>query len=265
MAETKAPPCRLLPRRAGRAIGPGSSIAYETFGEGPPVICIAGFAASHVMWEPQVEDWSRERTVVLLDNRKVGESQGRGLVPWVDLMARDVLAVMDDLQLSTAAICGMSMGGFIAQKIAVRWPERVDRLILTCTAPQRPFPRPGPGPGMMFMSDDFARRHPEVRDYWIRKGRAGTAGSAIGQLIAIMSFDLRRDVPRIMAPTLVVHGTADRVVPVHHGRWLGDNIPGARIVIYEGAGHVLNIERASDYNRDVLAWLAREPTRTAGC
>lgn len=200
-------------------------------------------------------DWACERTVVLLDNRKVGASKGRGPVPWVHLMARDVLAVMDDLKLATATLCGMSMGGFVAQTVAVRWPARVDRLILASTAPQRAFPRPSPGPGMMFFSNDFGRRHPEIRDYWVRKGRAGTLASSLGQLVALMRFDLRRDVPRISVPTLVVHGAADRVVPVHHGRWLGRNIPGARIIIYEGAGHGLNIERAVDYNRDILKWL----------
>ncbi len=245
-----------LPPRHGLARGPGSGIAYETVGEGPPVVLIAGFAASREIWEPQLGDWARQCTLILLDNRRVGRSRAGGGIPWMHLMAEDVLAVMDDLGLARATLCGMSMGGFIAQTIAVRWPKRVDRLVLTCTAPQRPIPRPGMGPGLVFFSDDFAGRHPETVRYWVRKGRAATWPVGLAQLAAIIPFDLRRDMPRISAPTLVLHGSADRIIPVHHGRWLAAHIPGAQLVIYGSAGHGLSIERAADYNRDVLSWLA---------
>lgn len=240
----------------GKTRGPGSQISYEVLGQGSPLILIAGFAASRAIWEPQLDDWVGQHTLVLLDNRKVGRSRDGGGIPWIPLMAQDVLAVMDDLGLARATLCGMSMGGFIALTIAVRWPERVDRLILTCTAPQRPVPRPGIGPGLVFFSDDFARQHRETVRYWVQKGRAARWPAAMQQLLAIIAFDMRSDVPRISAPALVVHGTSDRVIPIHHGRWLASHIPGASLVVFQGAGHGVTIERAADYNREVLAWLA---------
>jgi len=245
----------------GTVGGPGGSvIAYETHGSGPPLLLIAGFGASRAIWQPQLADWAQHRQVITMDNRNAGKSRGPGFVPRIELMAGDALAVLDGLGIEEADICGMSMGGMIAQVIAMRHPERVRRLVLTCTAPCRPMPRPfGPGgPVGMLFSPGFAAAHPEAVQEWLKIGQAAPTSVMLRQAIAIMAYDLRREVPGLRLPVLVAHGSGDRVVPVRNGQWLAAHIPGAQLVIYEGAGHGMTIERTRDYNRDVLRFLLEE-------
>ncbi len=235
----------------------GALISYRILGNGPPLVLISGLGAEHSVWEPQVEAFAEHFQVVLIDNRNTGLSQGKPGIPWIETMANDTVAVLDDAGVQSACLAGMSMGGFIAETIAVTFPRRVRRLILTCTAPCRPVPALRTGVAEMFFSPKYRREHPaEVRD-WLQLVARGPVDllALAGQIVASAVFDLRREVQSIEAPTLVVHGTEDLVVPVHWGRWLAGHIAGAKLVLHEGAGHAVSIERREQYTRDAIEFL----------
>jgi 3-oxoadipate enol-lactonase len=215
----------------------GALLAYETVGSGPPLLLISGLGTEHSVWEPQLEAFSRYFTVLTFDNRNTGLSQSRPVVTWIETMATDAVAVMDDAGIGSAAIAGMSMGGFIAQSIAVTFPRRVRSLILTCTAPCRPIPALRSGVAEMFFSPEYREEHHAEVQEWvglIAKGPVDMLALA-GQIIASARFDLRREVQSIDVPTLVVHGTKDLVVPVNWARWLASHIRDARLVLHQGA------------------------------
>ena len=238
----------------------GATIFYKVTGEGPPLLLISGLGAEHSMWALQVDSFAEHFTVISFDNRKIGESSGGGLVPWIETMASDAAAVLDDAGYGRAHVVGMSMGGFIAQTLAVTFPRRVSKLVLTCTAAVRPIPRLRGGFRGMFFSPEFRRDHPERVSRWSELVRRDQpqVNAVLGQLVASALFDLRSEVSKIEVPTLVVHGTKDLLVPAECGRWLAEHIPGAELVLLEGAGHAVPIERAVEYNRLVVDFLSRE-------
>lgn len=235
----------------------GATISYETVGKGPPLLLISGLGAEHSVWDPQIEAFAEHFELILVDNRNTGLSMGKPGIPWIETMANDAVAVLDDAGIESACIAGMSMGGFIAQTIAVTFPRRVRKLILTCTAPCRPIPVLRSGVAELFFSPEYRASHPdEVRD-WVQlvaKGPVDVLALA-GQIIASAAFDLRREVQGIEVPTLVVHGTKDLVVPSRWARWLAGHIGGARLVLHQGGGHAVSIERREQYNRDALDFL----------
>jgi pimeloyl-ACP methyl ester carboxylesterase len=126
---------------------------------------------------------------------------------------------------------GISMGGFIAQTLALDHAARVDRLVLCSTS----------------LSGRFIHERPTPGDE-----------TRVAHLRACATFDRSADVGRITSPALVVAGTADILVPPANARLLADAIPGARLLLYEGAGHVLILERAREFNRDLAGFLCCE-------
>lgn len=196
--------------------------------------------------------------VVLIDNRGVGRS-ARGSVS-VLAMVGDVIAVLDDIGIGAAHVLGASLGGMIAQDLAVRYPERVDKLVLACTTPGWPFAYPMPSATVRLTAasrrlprDVAARRHvenalsaitleqrPDLVEQILARQRSATASQATwqGQVAAGTSYvgGLRqRD---IRARTLILHGEADRVVDPRNARLLAARIPHAQLITFPGRGHL---------------------------
>jgi len=109
-------------------------IHYEEYGEGPPVIMILGLGQDTATWEFQVSDFSEHFRLILLDNRDSGKSSSGPEIYTTETMARDILGLMDHLGMARAHILGTSMGGMIAQQVALMAPERVISLVLASTA-----------------------------------------------------------------------------------------------------------------------------------
>lgn len=252
-------------------------IYYELAGppEAPPLVLIRGLGRSSSYWLEMRSLLERERRVLVLDNRGVGRSDAPPL-PWgTDDMADDVALVLRESGLQRADVFGISLGGMIAQKLALRHPHRVRRLVLGCTTPGGRNARSVPpsavwalirAAGMPFeqgirstapfvLSDEALARRPEIIDLWVAIARSEPRSrrGLIGQLLAAAAHDAWDDLPFVRHETLVVTGDADRLIPMENSRLLADRIPRASLVILPGAGHDFPTERPEETARLILA------------
>ncbi len=261
----------------GGTAGPGGAAGPRV--PATAILLIMGLGIPGSGWDRQAYALAKEFTVVTYDNRGTGASDPAPMGYSIDAMAADAIGVLDHLGIARAHVVGISMGGFIAQTIALDHPERVDRLVLCSTAFGGPeqvsassdvladlagFGPPDRTPEERLrrrlrinFGEDFINRHPaEVRSFLESADRMPVAeGTRMVHLLASAEFDRSADVARITVPTLVMAGTDDILVPPENSRLLAARIPGARLLFYQGAGHSFIFERAREFNRDVAAFL----------
>lgn len=256
-----------------------TSIDYDIHGEGPPLVLINGLGFGRWGWFKQVPAFSRHFRTITFDVR--GE---RGLKNGVVDLADDVVALMDQLRIRKAHVLGTSLGGFVAQELALRRPDLVDRLVLVCTSyggsgPEAMSPRAladmvGWGSftpegtvrqGLETATSDIYRaERPEEFEQVIRWRLADSPSinAYYEQAMAGARFDLSGDVEHITSPTLVIHGAEDRYIPVANAAALAGAIPGAKLRVLDAAGHLVFIERFADVNREVVTFLKPRKPRT---
>lgn len=250
-----------------------TSIWWEEAGQGAPLLLIMGQAFDCRMWRRAVPALAERYRVLTFDNRGIGQSRvPRERFSIADLAA-DALSVLDAAGAATAHVYGVSMGGLIAQELALTHPERVRSLILGCTGAQDGSYRPGGGglrrlvprwvvlhlfPGAVTRALYGTRPPPMgVREDLQLIGSTAAPGWVIAQQSsAIAAFESKRRVPGLRVPTLVLHGSEDRVVPVARGQELASLIPGARWCVLQHAGHNYLTEAAGEANGAVLRFLA---------
>ncbi|WP_223279589.1 alpha/beta fold hydrolase [Streptomyces sp. SDr-06] len=255
----------------------GARIGFDSGGSGEPLVLLAGQANSRRWWDPVRADFSSAHTTITLDCLGTGTSDSPRDAEWsTRRFARDVIAVLDELGVERAHVYGTSMGGRVAQWLAIDHPHRVGALVLGCTSgggdgtvasdstvvsalsgddtaetltdlmvgPQWRQSHPGPLPvlGDPAMSDRARRAH----------RRASAQHDAWALL------------PRISAPTLVLHGTDDRLTPPANGALLAERIPGATLRLLTGARHAYFLERSEEAGGAVLDFLAAHPLPRAG-
>ena len=238
------------------------SIAYGVHGQGPQtLLLVTGLGGRSSDWgEPFVQALARRRRVITFDNRGTGASSKPPGWWTLEDMASDANAVLDAVHARRVDVLGHSMGGMIAQLLALDHPERVRRLVLVATnfggseiVPPAPEiaavlqpPRGTPldevvrsgmrritGPG-------FADAHPEKIERLVQNAVSQPTPKAAfsAQLSALLSSDRSRRVEKIDAPTLVVHGDSDPLIPLPNGVALSERIPGARLEVLKGVGHM---------------------------
>jgi 3-oxoadipate enol-lactonase len=280
----------------------GTRIYFETFSPeggsarcgGPhaegvlPVLLVMGVGANGRLWAPVVRRLlAAGYEVIAVDNRGCGRSS----TPWrpwtTRTMARDAMAVLDQLAIDRAHVSGGSLGGMIAQELALEFPERVITLVLGSTtgglprldlAPWRGLLRiifdaglrslrPGSDPEQRVRdfictaaSEDFAAQCRPEDEAWttvaaMLEDPASQRGLAM-QLLACARHSSWSRLPRLTIPVQVHHGTEDRLMPFAAGRELARRIPGAQFVVHEGAGHATILERPEESRESVLAFLA---------
>lgn len=249
------------------------NLAWEEKGSGAPLLLIQGLGYARWSWEPIVAQLAERHRVLFFDNRGIGESDAPPGPYTARQMADDALQVLDEAGVERAHVLGASLGGMIAQELAVAAPERVDRLVLCCTHPglAHGFPMPevtvrlfaeaatlepeaalrrfvenalgdDPPPGL---ADELMRRrleNPQDPAGWQAQAAAGTTFEGVDGLIA--------------APTLVVSGTVDNVVDPRNAGALVARIPDARLAMLEGRGHMFFWEDADAFVRIVEEFLA---------
>jgi pimeloyl-ACP methyl ester carboxylesterase len=253
----------------------GVEIAYRAVGprDGDPVLLIMGLGGSGRMWwrlEPHV---ARERPTLLIDNRGTGDSDSiRGRISMAD-MAADAVAVLDAAGAERAHVVGVSMGGMIAQHLALDHRDRVRSLVLGCTtAGGRSGPppwrllaatalRPLVGPNgtwrlvaPILYSQATRGRPDRLREDLERRAADATpTATLLAQMGAIAGHDTRARLAELEGiPTLVLHGSADSLVPPAAGRRLAEAIPGARLHVVEGAGHVMSTDAEEEVADAIL-------------
>jgi pimeloyl-ACP methyl ester carboxylesterase len=257
---------------------PDTRIYYEVHGEGEPLLLVPGFGCSVEIFEFSTPVLAERFRVIVFDPRGHGRSDSPADGYTMAAYADDAAAVLDAAGAEAAHVVGTSFGGMIAQHLALDHPSRVKKLVLACTgaggehhvAPPledvAAFVAAASEPDMakavrmrfpMNYSDAFVATEADAivaraqRDAHLRND-AGTAG----QLLAVNGHDTWDRLPKVSAPTLVLHGSDDGIVPLANGRALAARIPNARLKVYDGARHVFFIERAAQFNADVLAFLA---------
>jgi len=249
-----------------------------------------GYGLSSDAWRPMLPFLGGFRTI-LVDNRGTGRSDPAGDSFTVHTMADDAAAVLDAAGVANAHVHGVSMGGLIALALAVDHPEKVATLILGCTtpAPVRFMSDPEAGVALfqattlfatdtdkgidmvlpLVFSEQFLAENPSIRE--LAKLIVGDVPPADGTALAMMRaiadistgtmFDVSDRLKDIHVPTLVQHGTADRLIPVEAGRYLAASIPGAEYQEFEGAGHAYGMERPLEAFPRMMAFLAAHPIR----
>ncbi len=244
------------------------------------ILLLTGLAANRLGWWNQLHVFGRDYRTIALDHRETGDSDPTGQPYTADDMADDAAAVLDALGIPRAHIVGISLGGNVTLRLALRRPGLAQKLVLTSTFAGGASYVP-PSSEMIAMlgrpnwelepgerrrrtyaaiaGPGFAEAHPDVMDHIAGLGRHNTLSpeAYMRQLQAVYAgADISSQLAGIIQPALVIHGDADPLVPVANGRYLAQHIPGARLVIYPGVGHVPILECPAEYNREVLAFLA---------
>ena len=254
-------------------------IAYELRGSidwrRPWLVLIQGLGFDRHGWEPVLPKLRRHFRLVLVDNRGSGSSgQPAGSFSVAD-MADDIVAVLDAAGVRRAHLLGASLGGMVAQELAITHPERVEGLVLACTTPGWPFAYPMPAASVRLLAatagltaETALRRHtenalaartvrsrPELVDRLVEFQRSrppASTGILPAQAAAGARYAGRLRQTRIRARTLVLHGSADTVVDPRNAQLLAERIPGATLVTFPELGHLLFWEDPDGF-ADVVA------------
>ncbi len=233
-------------------------LSYERSGSGPPLLLIMGLSGTLLHWgEPFTEGLRSDFDVISYDHRGVGASS-RVEAPFsIADLATDAAGLLDALGVESAHVMGISMGGMIAQELALAHPEMLRTLTLGCTycgGPGSSLPaQPELGAAIMSgdreravramweanVSEDFARNEDAYASFRaIGEERAVAVAVTMEQLSAITRHDTSTRLGQLQMPTLVVHGTEDRIIPVENGRMVAGLIPGSRLEIWPETGHL---------------------------
>jgi len=253
-------------------------IHYVEEGDGFPLVLIHGLAGDHTAWRPQIDALSGRHRVVAFDNRGAGQStQVDEPVTTADL-AQDTLALMEALGISRAHIVGRSMGGSIAQHIALRAPERVQSLVLCAS-----FARLDPlGVRVLtnmrevlewrgswadharhsvqnFVSPEFfnTQRERVAQIERLIGGETRLPACYVRQNHACLHHDTLDELQRIACPTLILAGGKDPICSLTATRWMSERIPGAETVIFEKSSHFFLVEEADRFQGLLTDWLRR--------
>ena len=250
---------------------PGHRIHYTSYGspEAPPLLLVMGLGMASDAWDSLPARLADRFRVLTVDNRGMGSSSAPPGGFRIRDMADDAARVLDAEGIAEAAVFGISMGGMIAQELALRHTARVRALVLGATfgshwRSRKPpigvagdlllvslLSRPPRRMARLLLSDDFVARNPEVFQRWLARLGRPRLRVARRQILAIARHEAEDRLPRLRLPTLVISGDRDRLVPVENSRRLARIIPRARLLELPGAGHAFPFERADETVRAI--------------
>lgn len=257
------------------------NLYYEVHGSGYPLILIRGLASNADHWYYQVPAFSSHYSVVVFDNRGIGRSDIPDSPFTISTMADDTVGLMDFLGFRRAHILGISMGGMIAQEIALKHGQRVNGLILSCTScGGKHAVQPDPAvirdlSGSLFggteeasqkglrclFSENTIQHKPGIVQRYAEVSKRFPSPSQvlIHQVKSIQGHDTWAELANIQNPTLVLAGKEDILVPPENSKILSERIPNARLKVIEGGGHQFLIEQPDAFNNAVLEFLLGLP------
>ncbi len=262
----------------------GQTIYYEDHGEGEPLLLVPGLAMDTLAWALQVPAFSARHRTILFDNRDVGQSSMAEARYDIADMARDALALADALELDSFHLLGVSMGGAIAEEMALAAPERIGTLTLVVTfaaggrwartlsdlwsARVQRMSREERIDELMLLcfSEGFYENAEGVawlRGMMLQNPHPQPADAFARQLDAASRHDARDRLAALAMPTHVIGAEHDILVPIWKSRELADLIPGAQLTVIDACPHGLNVERAEEFNRAVLDFIAERASTPA--
>lgn len=259
----------------------GVSIHYVCSGSGEPVLLISGLGANAEMWVRQTPAFEQHHTVIRFDNRGAGRSDTPEGPYTIQTMASEAVQLLDALDIPAAHVVGASMGGMIAQEIAIQYPDKALTLTLISTqcggshafgaAPESasaledlatldmtPQER-ARGWVPYTLSQAFRESAPDLVEEYVRVSSvfpSSTEGLR-AQWAALMGYDSWERLGFVTAPTLILQGSADLVVPVENADVLGVRIPESQVVLVPDAGHSIAFEAADRVNPLMLEFFAQ--------
>jgi pimeloyl-ACP methyl ester carboxylesterase len=257
------------------AVNEGAKLYWEEYGSGPPVLLIMGLSFTHEMWFRVLPFLASEYRVIVFDNRGMGRSDVPRALYSIPRMASDARAILKAAGVGAADVIGASMGGMIAQEFALRFPQCVRRLVLACTTHGGLFAswpnftgysrrdnRAGAGAWeralIPLLYADTTPRQRIDEDLNVRSGCQWCYRGFIGQLAGILVWSSYRRLPRIDAPTLVIHGEQDRLLPARNGKAVAARIPRAQFHVVPHAGHMLLTDQPEECAEIVLSFLGQQ-------
>lgn len=265
--------------KIGYADSNGTKIYYQIRGTGDPLVLLMGFGADGDVWEKHVAVYEQHFQCIILDNRGVGKTdQPKG--PYTTkMMAGDTIAVMDKLSIKKAKVAGISMGGAIAQELAITYPERVSCLVLISTWPifnnyaktvyenlkkLRVTSKPGDFMELLQLWI-FAPPYYEDNMADLKEGQQGAADNQNpqtqngfeGQLDACIHHDTVDRLHQIKVPTMVTIGSMDIFTPPPFSDILHEKIAGSELVTFPTGGHVHHWEDLERFNKVTTEFLLK--------
>lgn len=259
-----------------------ANIEFYVEGKGPPLLLVSGFTSSATGWhDPFMERMWPHFQTVRYSHRGTGTSDRlTGEITLRDL-ADDAAGLLTALGIEKAHVLGVSMGGMVAQELAVGHPQRVQGLVLGCTncgrehgvaAPPEMVDLLTPQPALSreeqvrrswpaITTQEFLESHLDVMEERLRRSliHPTPIETAVRQTAAALAFDSYDRLPQIKAPTLVLHGDRDNIVPVANAHILKERIPGAELRVYPGVGHLFVFESPEESAAAVVEFLAKVP------
>jgi 3-oxoadipate enol-lactonase len=250
----------------------GARIWYTVDGrdDAPALLLLHSLGTSHALWDDQMPSLVDRYRLIRYDARGHGKSSAPPGEFTIEQLGRDALAVLDAVGAKTAVICGISIGGLTSIWLGQHGGGRATKLVLANTAA-----RIGTSEGWSeriravraegmaaaaeqalprWFTDDFREKHPDVAARFLQIARTCPLESYLAACAALRDADLRRDLHRITAPTLVIAGSKDPSTTVADGTYLRDNIPKAEMEVLEAA-HLSNVERPAEFSELLTEFL----------
>jgi pimeloyl-ACP methyl ester carboxylesterase len=255
----------------------GFKMAYSDEGDGHPMLFIHGYPLNRKMWEPQINNLPDFVRLIAPDLRGHGESESIPGPYSMDLLADDLAALLDDLEIrSQVVICGLSMGGYVALAFQRKYADRIAAMVLTAT---RAAPDSAEGKLARDKSAETARKNgveaiiagmlpkllasenyenePALVE---RLGEIMRLTSLEGVLGALEGMkerpDSRPDLERFAFPTLILHGQEDQIIPIQEAKEMQASLPDGRLQLIPRAGHLLNMEQPALFNAAIRSFLS---------
>lgn len=255
----------------------GISMHYKDLGSGQPIMLLHGFPLCHKMWQPQAEALvTAGNRVILPDLRGFGDSPVGSVPPSIGQLADDLIALLDYLKVEQTVIGGMSMGGYILLNLLSRYPQRVSAACFIVTRADGDDETAQAKRNHLLaevnkgnpdaVADAFIQVlfapaiHKEKPELITEVRNWMTSTSPEGLRFGLSAIrdrpDLTAMLPRLNLPSLVIGASEDKAIPPQKSQDIATGIPGARLQVVEGAGHMVNREREEEFNRLLLDFLA---------
>lgn len=266
-----------------KTIANGIHIHYETEGSGDPLVLISGLGYNKWQWHKIAPGLAEHFQVVAFDNRGVGETDAPPGPYSAQMLAADTAGLLEALNLPRAHIMGHSMGGFIAQAMALDYPDKVDKLILAATNFGGPRHAPITEEAMTILNDTssdpvtrfkrglavstapgWAEAHPEIIEEWLTwrvenpiQPEPYQAQMAIGLGLLDEKASFEKRLAGMRTKTLILFGAHDKVVPPANADLLAEQIPNSEVHILPNAGHFFPIEAPDEANEVIIEFLQK--------